>query len=110
MCLKATRYIFSSLYFPRLSRGGEEICESSVDSATFRNMLPDAVVILAAGTVNQTCMLALCLHPVIIPWCPHSFSQGMFLTELPWWFFCPMCYLYKAGKPKLLLLEAESYC
>lgn len=42
-------------------------------------------------------MLALCLCPVINPWCPHRFSQVLFLTELPWGFFLHLCYLVEAG-------------
>lgn len=61
-----------------------------------REMLPEAVVLLAAGTVNQT-LLALCLCPVINPWCPHSFSQVLFLTEFLWGFFLHLHYLDEAG-------------
>lgn len=82
-----------------LSTDDEEICDFSLDSATFRKTLPEAVVLLAAGTVNQTCMLVLGLCPVITPWCPHSFSQGLFLTELPWQFFLHLCYPDEGGNP-----------
>lgn len=45
------------------------------------------------------CQIDMYVGFVSVSWCPHSFSQGLFLTELPWQFFLRLCYLDEAADP-----------